>query len=237
VRLGALTLLVLLLVGCSSSPSKSRLYYSKTCGPIWVYDGIDTSKLKLRTAPVITQAEKDESRLFTNSIVLQPPPSEPAKELQKKGYDPLYARACGPVAISDALAHFDITVSPEEVGKYTQSKHPLGNIVRRTMSLVHYESLSITWPWEVVPTLRHFGVEANQVDGSELVLRTLMLQMERKGEVGIALIRKRGIMNYHYKYFGKVGNVFDYYDDDTEVLHVFVLRNRLLQAAAPHPAK
>lgn len=207
-------LLICLLCGCSTAPV--NLYYSKQYGLIELGRGVNPPVSMIKPKPVqITPEEKSDLQLFTNSVILVPQ--------RVKREEIVRFSACGPIAISEAAHHFKIEISPKEVSEYIQHNNPAGDILRDSFALVHYEALSITWPWEISPTLNHYGITTTESDGNEFILRHLIVEMGKKRECAIVLVQKRGMRNYHYQYFDDPADAANVFDNDTVVLRVFAL--------------
>ena len=135
----------------------------------------------------------------------------------KKDEEGFYVRhywSCGPRALSKAFKELDIYLSSKKISKEIQSS---GNVSRGLLSLIHYETVQITFPSEVYSTIEKHGFKVIKLKELE----------ELNPKIDVALILVAGSYlrgEAHWLCFPVDGNIENYFGKKTKIIKIFLLK-------------
>ena len=139
-------------------------------------------------------------------------PNEVRKD--KEGYYVNHYWSCGPRALSKAFKELDIHLSAKKISQEIQDS---GNLSRNLLSLIHYETVQITFPNEIYSTIKKHGFKVIELKQLE----------ELKEEVDVALILVAGSYlkgQAHWVCFPVDSNIKKYFGENTKIIKIFLLK-------------
>jgi hypothetical protein len=134
-----------------------------------------------------------------------------------QGYLKKHYYSCGPQALSKALSELDDYRSTSDISRDIQDN---GNGLRLTLSLLHYEAISITFPSEVIDFFEELGYEVIEVDSLD--------KLDPNEDVAMVLIWWGEPIKYnaHWLCFPADKNIEKYSGEETVISRIFLIKKK-----------
>ena len=139
-------------------------------------------------------------------------PSEVKKDEQ--GYYTRHYSSCGPIALNKAFKEFNINLGRDNISREIQDS---GNISRFLLSLVHYDTIQITFPSEVYRTIENNGFKVVKIKNLE--------ELDSKVDVALVLVAANYLKGEaHWLCFPADKNIKTWFGKNTRIVKIFLLK-------------
>ena len=132
----------------------------------------------------------------------------------EQGYYIQHYWSCGPRALNRAFKELDIHLSSKKISQEIQES---GNLSRSLLSLVHYDTIQITFPSEIYQAIESHGFKVTEL--KEL--------KQLNSEVDVALVLVAGSYlrgEAHWLCFPVDYNIEQYFGKNTKIIKIFLLK-------------
>ena len=134
----------------------------------------------------------------------------------RKGYkDPHHTFSCGPEALEKAFKRLNIYISREEISHSIQKNHKFNSCVRSLLSIFKNEARKITFPEEMIDSLKKEGYSVKKIKKYSDLNETM--------DVAIILIKQKNALNYHWMCFPVDKNILSFFGKDTILKEIYLI--------------
>jgi hypothetical protein len=135
-------------------------------------------------------------------------------EKDDQGYYINHYWSCGPKALSKAFKELDIHLSAKKISQEIQDS---GNLSRSLLSLVHYDTVQITFPSEIYSTIEKNGFKVVELKELE--------KLNPEVDVALILVAKSYLKGQaHWLCFPVDTNIESYFGKGTKIIKIFLLK-------------
>tara|TARA_B100001939_G_C16622008_1_gene479674 strand:+ start:20 stop:523 length:504 start_codon:yes stop_codon:yes gene_type:complete len=135
-------------------------------------------------------------------------------ERDDDGYYYRHYSSCGPTALNKAFKELNINLGRNNISRDIQDS---GNIFRFLLSLVHYDTVQITFPSEVYQVIEDNGFKV-------IELKTLE-ELDSEVDVALVLVASNYLKGQaHWLCFPVDKNIEDFFGKSTRVIKIFLLK-------------
>jgi len=134
----------------------------------------------------------------------------------KDGHYIQHFHSCGPRALRKAFSESNIHVTETELSKQIQSS---GNLTRALLTLIHYETVSVTLPTEIKNTCSDYGYEVTSVKSLD--------SLDPKKDIAIVLVAGSIFKGEtHWLCFPVDKNITNYFGKNTKIMKIYLLKKK-----------
>lgn len=131
------------------------------------------------------------------------------------GYYASHYWSCGPIALNKAFKELDIYLSSKKISREIQDS---GNLSRVLLSLVHYDTIQITFPSEVYSVIEKHGFKVIELEE--------LKQLDSRVDVALVLVAKNYLKGEaHWLCFPIDENIEEFFGKGTRVVKIFLLKH------------
>jgi len=164
--------------------------------------------------------------------------SKEDQELIQEGYNPVHAKSCGPCALSFVYIRKGDNIEAKDVSKDILRHGEAYNVGRNLISVFSVEGAEITFPSEIINSLRRHGYQVKIRRGSQTEMKEEINKMTEENRDGIARLeetlfyqhyepippilkkRKDDEGNYHYERV----DLINYFGPDTYISEIYEVK-------------
>ena len=130
------------------------------------------------------------------------------------GYYLRHYWSCGPRALNKAFKEFDIFLGEKKISQEIQDS---GNTTRHLLSLIHYDTIQITLPSEILSVIKKHGFKVIKV--------TELRQLNPRVDLALILVTGSYIRGEaHWLCFPVDNNIKKFFGEETRVSKIFLLK-------------